>query len=143
MLQKYVKKLLPYTFFLLAAVFFLLLSDESRTPITIDACDMNRSAGYEDNTSIGLTPDSQYEGTMLTSTSYMLDPGIYTLGIAYQTNSSENYLIIYDNGKKAGSYKLDPDTTYKEYTFKLEKTSMDSAMQKYFAPHGEDYFTLF
>lgn len=125
MILKIFKRYIPYLVFLLTAIFFLLLSDESRTPITIDACDMSRDAGYEDGTAIGLTPDSQHSGTMLKSDSYLLNPGIYTLGIAYSTNGEENELIVYDNGKEAGSYKLDPDTTYKEFTFELEQSSPD------------------
>lgn len=125
MISKILKRYIPYLIFLLAAVFFLLLSDESRTPIIIDAYDMNRAAGYEDGTAIGLTPDSQHSGTMLKSTSYLLNPGIYTLGIAYSTNGEENELIVYDNGEESGTYKLDPDTTYKEFTFELEQSSLD------------------
>ena len=111
--------------FLATAIFFLLLADESRTPVTINAVDMKCSNGYEDNTAVGLTPDSQYSGTMLTSSNYLLDPGFYTLGIAYKADDDDHALIVYDNGAELGSYRLDPDTTYKEYTFKLEKTSPD------------------
>lgn len=125
MMTKLFKQYLPYLIFLLSAVFFLQLSDESRTPVTINASDMNRIAGYEDGTSIGLTPDSQHTGTMLKSSSYLLDAGTYTLGVAYTTNKEEHELILYDNGKKAGSCKLDPDTTYQEYTFELEHSSLD------------------
>lgn len=129
MILKYFKQAIPYAAFLLTAIFFLLLSDESRTPITILACDMNRMAGYTDDTAIGLTPDSQYTGTMLKSDTYLLNPGIYTLGIAYTTNGEDNELIIYDNGKESGSYQLDPDTTYKEFTFELEKSSLEFAFE--------------
>lgn len=125
MILKYFKQAIPYAVFLLTAICFLLLSDESRTPVTIHACDMNRMAGYEDDTAIGLTPDSQYSGTMLKSNTYLLNPGIYTLGIAYTTNGEENELIIYDNGSKVGSYPLDPDTTYQEFTFELEQSCLE------------------
>lgn len=125
MIQKITKNLIPYILFLAAGIFFLLMADESRTPITINACDMTSFAGYEDATSIGLTPDSQFSGTMLESTSYLLDPGIYTLGIAYRTDGEEDELIVYDNGSELGTYKLDPNETYKEYTFELNRSCPD------------------
>lgn len=125
MIQRIAKKLIPYLLFILAGVAFLVMGDESRTPVTINACDMKRYSGYEDNTSVGLTPDSQFSGTMLSSSSYLLDPGVYTLGIAYMTDGEEDELVIRDNGAELGAYKLDPDVTYKEYTFELERSSPD------------------
>lgn len=118
-----VYKVIPYLFFLLAAIFILLLADESRTPITIAAADMERSEGYQDNTAIGLTADSGYSGVMLTSADYLLNDGIYTLAVAYKTNGADNSLLVYDNGSLLGSYTLAPDTTYSEYTFELPASS--------------------
>ena len=118
-----IHKIIPRLLFLLAAIFFLLLADESRTPITINAIDMDYSEGYEDNTAVGLTPDSQYSGNMLTSADYLLDSGIYTLGIGYKADGDNHSLLVYDNGSLLGSYKLSPNTTYKEYTFELEHSS--------------------
>ena len=111
--------------FMLVVIFFLLLNDESRTPITINAKDMTRHAGFEDDTSIGLTPDSQYSGKMLTGSNYLLDAGAYTIGIAYHTDGEDNELILYDNGATLDTHKLDPDVTYREYEFELERTSQD------------------
>lgn len=125
MIQKICKRSIPYLLFLFVGIFFLLMTDESRIPITINASDMNRLSGYEDDTSIGLTPDSQYSGTMLSSANYLLDPGTYTLGIAYQTDGEEDELVVYDNGTEVDTYKLDPDVTYKEYTFELERSCLD------------------
>lgn len=125
MIQKTIKKTIPYILFLLAGIFFLLMADESRSPITIDAVNMTRYSGYEDNTSIGLTPDSQFSGTMLESASYLLDPGVYTLGIAYRTDGEDDELAVYDNGAGLGVYKLDPEETYKEYTFELDRSCLD------------------
>lgn len=124
-IQKNIKKSIPYILFLLAGIFFLLMADESRAPITINACDMTRYSGYEDNTSIGLTPDSQFSGKMLESSSYLLDPGVYTLGIAYRTDGEDDELAVYDNGSELGVYKLDPQETYKEYTFELKRSCLD------------------
>lgn len=75
MIMKQFKKIIPCLMLTLVVIFFLLMSDESRTPITINARDMNRLSGFEDDTSIGLTPDSQFSGTMLTSSNYLLNPG--------------------------------------------------------------------
>lgn len=125
MIQKTIKKSIPYILFLLAGIFFLLMADESRTPVTINACDMTRYSGYEDNTSIGLTPDSQFSGTMLESSSYLLDPGIYTLGVAYRTDGEDDELAVYDNGSEPFVYRLDPEETYKEYTFELKRSCLD------------------
>lgn len=125
MIQKILKKSIPYLLFLLAGIFFLIMNDESRTPITIDARDMTRLAGYEDNTAIGLTPDSQFSGTMLQSSNYLLDPGAYALGVAYRTDGEDDELVIFDNGAELGTYTLDPDATYKEYPFTLERSSLD------------------
>lgn len=116
-------KIVPYLFCLLAAIFFLLLADESRTPITINAADMERSEGYQDNTAIGLTADSGYSGVMLTSADYLLNDGSYTLAVAYQTNGTDNSLLVYDNGALLGSYALSPDDTYGEYSFELQHSS--------------------
>lgn len=124
-LQKLCKQSIPYLFFLLAGIFFLRMTDESRIPLTINASEMNRLSGYEDNTYIGLTPDSQYSGTMLASASYLLDPGAYKLGIAFSTNGEDDKLIVYDNGAELGSCKLDPDVTYQEYAFELERSCLD------------------
>ena len=121
-IRNFVKNLIPWLFFLLAGIFFLQMNDESRTPITINAHDMTRHAGYEDGTAIGLTPDSQYSGAMLTSSNYLLDAGRYTLGVAYRTDGEDDELVIYDNGKKLKSGKLDPDLTYQEFSFKLKRS---------------------
>lgn len=116
-------KAIPWLLFLSAAILFLLLADESRTPVTIDAADMERTEGYQDDTAIGLTAVSGYVGTMLTSSDYLLDAGTYTLGIGYKTNGEDHSLLIYDNGVLLGSYPLTPDITYKEYTFQLQHSS--------------------
>ncbi len=125
MILKTLKKTIPCLMFMLVVIFFLLLNDESRTPITINAKDMTRHAGFEDDTSIGLTPDSQYSGKMLTGSNYLLDAGAYTIGIAYHTDGEDNELILYDNGATLDTHKLDPDVTYREYEFELERTSQD------------------
>ena len=125
MIMKRIKQAIPCLMGILAVIFFLLMSDESRTPVTIDAVDMNRLSGYEDGAAIGLTPDSQYSGTMLASSGYLLDPGEYTIGIAYHTDGEDNELTVYDNGAELDAWTLDPEVTYKEYDFELERSSLD------------------
>ncbi len=125
MADKFIKKLIPYLMFALAGVFFLRMGDESRTPVTIDACDMIKSAGYEDDTAIGLTPDSQFSGVMLTGASYLLDAGDYRIGIAYRTDGGGDELVLYDNGRELAVHELDPDATYQEYPFTLEHSCPD------------------
>ncbi len=125
MIMKRIKQAIPCLMGILAVIFFLLMSDESRTPVTIDAVDMNRLSGYEDGAAIGLTPDSQYSGTMLASSGYLLDPGEYTIGIAYHTDGEDNELTVYDNGTELDAWTLDPEVTYKEYDFELERSSLD------------------
>ncbi len=125
MMMQRIKPAIPCLMAILAVIFFLLMSDESRTPITIDAIDMNRLSGYEDGTAIGLTPDSQYSGVMLASSGYLLDPGEYAIGIAYHTDGEDNELKVYDNGAGLDTWKLDPEVTYKEYDFELERSSLD------------------
>lgn len=125
MIMKQFKKIIPCLMLTLVVIFFLLMSDESRTPITINARDMNRLSGFEDDTSIGLTPDSQFSGTMLTSSNYLLNPGEYTIGIAYHTDGEDNELVVYDNGAELDTWTLEPDLTYKEYDFTLERSSLD------------------
>lgn len=125
MIMKRIKQAIPCLMGILAVIFFLLMSDESRTPVTIDAVDMNRLSGYEDGAAIGLTPDSQYSGTMLASSGYLLDPGEYTIGIAYHTDGEDNELTVYDNGAELDAWTLDPEVTYKEYDFELKRSSLD------------------
>ena len=48
MIMKQFKKIIPCLMLTLVVIFFLLMSDESRTPITINARDMNRLSGFED-----------------------------------------------------------------------------------------------
>ena len=125
MISKTLKRAVPCLMFILAVIFFLIMNDESKAPITVNAIDMTRHAGFEDDTSIGLTPDSQHSGPMLTGSNYLLDAGEYTIGIAYHTDGEDNELILYDNGATLETYELDPDVTYREYDFELERSCQD------------------
>lgn len=118
-------KWISYLLFLLLSVAFLLLSDESRTPITINGKNMQKQAGDVDNDAVIITGDSGFSGTMLTSPGYLLDKGGYRIGVSYQTDSSQEALVIYDNGTPVSVHYLNPSLTYEEFSFTLEHTSLD------------------
>lgn len=116
---------IPYLLFLLAGILFLIMGNESSIPITIDGDDFKRESGSLENTTALIQEDSGYNGTFLTSSNYLLDKGTYTIGLAFNTDTAENSLTVYDNGKTVGTYPLDASVTYQEITFQLEKTSPD------------------
>lgn len=124
MIQNICKKIIPYLLFLAAGIFFLLMSDESRIPVTVDAINMEKSAGYEDGTAIGLTPDSQFSGKMLSAPDYLLDAGSYRLGVAYRTDHEGDTFTVYDNGREIETFDLHADATYQEFPVTLEKSSL-------------------
>ncbi|MBE5848009.1 MAG: hypothetical protein E7300_10070 [Lachnospiraceae bacterium] len=110
----------PFFLVLFLGICLIRLTDESKEPITIYAGDMNVVSGYSDDHAIGLTPDSQFEGTFLKSGNYLLDAGTYTLGVSYRTTGDDNVLTLYDDGDKITDAKLPSKQSYQEIKFKLK-----------------------
>lgn len=131
-----VRKLLPWAFALAAAILLLYMTDESTTPVTVTAKNLTRSAGEQEDTAVVINSDSEYSGDFLKSGNYLLDKGVYTLGVAYNTDSGANSLTLYDNGVRRGTYTLNPNATYDEFTFELEKTSQDFTYTLSFGGEG-------
>ena len=130
------RKLLPWAFALAAAILLLYMTDESTTPVTVTAKNLTKSAGEQEDTAVVINSDSEYSGDFLKSGNYLLDKGVYTLGIAYNTDSDTNSLTLYDNGVRRGTYTLNPNVTYDEFTFELEKTSQDFTYTLSFGGEG-------
>lgn len=130
------RKILPWAFCLAAAILLLYMTDESTTPVTVAAKNLTRNAGEQEDTAVMINSDGEYTGEFLTSGNYLLDKGIYTLGVAYATDSDANSLTLYDNGVRKGTYTLDPNATYDEFTFELEKTSQDFTYALSFGGEG-------
>lgn len=130
------RKILPWAFALAAAILLLYMTDESTTPVTMTAKNLTRSAGEQEDTAVVINSDSEYSGDFLKSGNYLLDKGVYTLGVAYNTDSGANSLTLYDNGVRRGTYTLDPYATYDEFTFELEKTSQDFTYALNFGGEG-------
>lgn len=130
------RKILPWALCLAAAILLLYMTDESTTPVTVTAKNLNRSAGSEEDTAIMINSDSEYTGEFLQSGNYLLDKGVYTLGVAYGTDSDTNSLTLYDNGTRMGTYTLNPNATYDEFTFELRKSSQDFTYALSFGSEG-------
>ncbi|MCI6629846.1 MAG: hypothetical protein MSH20_03435 [Lachnospiraceae bacterium] len=130
------RKLLPWALCLAAAILLLYMTDESTTPVTVTAKNLTRSAGDQEDTAVMINSDSEYSGEFLKSGNYLLDKGVYTLGVAYNTDSAANSLTLYDNGARKGTYTLDPNATYDEFTFELGKTSQDFTYSLSFGGEG-------
>lgn len=130
------RKLLPRALCLAAAILLLYMTDESTTPVTVTAKNLTRSAGDQEDTAVMINSDSEYSGEFLKSGNYLLDKGVYTLGVAYNTDSAANSLTLYDNGARKGTYTLNPNATYDEFTFELGKTSQDFTYALSFGGEG-------
>ena len=130
------RKILPWALCLAAAILLLYMTDESTTPVTVTAKNLTRSSGDQEDTAVMINSDSEYSGEFLKSGNYLLDKGVYTLGVAYNTDSAANSLTLYDNGARKGTYTLDPNATYDEFTFELGKTSQDFTYALSFGGEG-------
>ena len=130
------RNILPWALCLAAAILLLYMTDESTTPVTVTAKNLPRSAGDQEDTAVMINSDSEYSGEFLKSGNYLLDKGVYTLGVAYNTDSAANSLTLYDNGARKGTYTLNPNATYDEFTFELGKTSQDFTYSLSFGGEG-------
>lgn len=121
--RKYDKsKFVPFLFVLFIGICLIQMSDESAKPIIIHADEMNVISGYSDDRAIGLTPDSEFDGTFLRSGDYLLDAGKYRLGISYRTNQNGNVVKLDNGDEKIKKIPLSAKESYVEETFLLEES---------------------
>lgn len=117
---------------LLAAVFLLLASDESRRPLLLTGDNLRRDTGSVNGSALVINPDSGYSGRLAYTWNYMLEEGSYRLGVEYRTDTADNTLFVRSNGKTILEHRLDPGYTYQELPLLLENDSQEILIELHY-----------
>lgn len=110
---------------LLIGTCLILLSDESRRPISTNGCDLKHDYGAASYHYLTINEDSGYSGAWASMDRYALNKGTYSIGLEYGTGSDNNRIVITDNLKVILDEVLPATETYMDYQFTLEKDSQE------------------
>lgn len=134
--MKITKRFCLYILFVLAGVFMIFASDESAKPLNLTSDDLKRQAGGAEYDYIRIGEDSGYQGILANSSNFMLETGNYSLGVEYRTDKEGNTVSVFNNGEESLYFELDPDFTYAEFPFMLDKDSQEIVFKINYAGVG-------
>lgn len=130
-----IKNCLIYSLSLLTLIFFILLGDESKRPITTTGENLRRETGSVAYGATTINQESGYYGLLASSNTYMLAKGTYTIGIEY-TSTGADSLTIMANNEPLDTYLLPVTSTYEKYTFTLDKDMEEIQFCTYYGGTG-------
>lgn len=134
--MKISRKLCLYLTFVLSVLFLIFASDESTKPLELATENLKRQAGSAEYDYIRVSEDSGFSGILANSSNFMLEKGNYSLGIEYRTDVEGNTVSVYNNGTESVFFDLDPDFTYIECPFSLDRDSQDVVFRMNYAGAG-------